>query len=104
MTDIVALMMAGFAVWAIWSPLIPTGILGSLGLVLLAGAALVSVDDSSFANVTRLEGIVIAQQVGFILLVAQVIWLVWRSNTGKATPRRRSTDFGGLNDARVARE
>lgn len=98
--DAIAWAVFVLALWAVLSPTIPTGIAGSLGLVLIGGSALISVDDSSFANTQRLEQIVVALQLGLLLIVCQVALLVWRSNTGKATPRRRTTDLGAFSDTR----
>lgn len=93
MTDMLSLAVALICLSAIYSKHIPTGVLGSAGLWMISVAALVAVDDSSFANVHRLESIVVAFLVGFILLVAHVALMVWRGSTGRATRRRRTTDW-----------
>lgn len=93
MTDLLSLAVALICLGAIYSKHIPTGVLGSAGLWLISVAALVAVDDSSFANVQRLEGIVVAFLVGFILLVVHLTLMVWRGSTGKTTRRRRTTDW-----------
>lgn len=103
-TDVIALAVLCLATLAIFSPSIPTGIIGSLGLVLIGGAAIVSTDDSAFANAQRLEQIVVALQLGLLLVIAQVALLVWRSNTGTTTPRRRTTDLGAFSDTRPMAE
>lgn len=93
MTDLLSLAVALICLGAIYSKHIPTGVLGSAGLALIGMAALVAVDNSSFANVQRLEGIVIALLVGFLMLVVHLTLMVWRGTTGKATRRRRTTDW-----------
>lgn len=93
MTDLLSLAVALICHGAIYSKHIPTGVLGSAGLALIGTAALVAVDDSSFANVQRLDGIVIALLVGFLMLVVHLTLMVWRGSTGKTTRRRRTTDW-----------
>jgi cell shape-determining protein MreD len=93
MTDLLSLAVALICLGAIYSKHIPTGVLGSAGLALIGMAALVAVDNSSFANVQRLEGIVIALLVGFLMLVVHLTLMVWRGSTGKTTRRRRTTDW-----------
>lgn len=93
MTDLLSLAVALICLGAIYSKHIPTGVLGSAGLALIGMAAVVAVDDSSFANVQRLEGIVVALLVGFVMLVAHLTLMVWRGSTGRATRRRRTTDW-----------
>ena len=100
MTDFIAVATFLLALFAVLSPTIPSGIVGSLGLALIGGGALVSIDDSSFANTQRLEQIVVALQLGVLLVVGQVVLLVWRSNTGTSTPRRRTTDLGAFSDTK----
>lgn len=100
MTDLIAAATFLLALIAVLSPTIPSGVVGSLGLVLIGGGALISVDDSSFANTQRLEQIVVALQLGVLLVVGQVVLLVWRSNTGASTPRRRTTDLGAFSDTK----
>ncbi len=99
MTDLLSLAVALICLGAIYSKHIPTGVLGSAGLLAIGVAALVAIDDNSFANVQRLEGIVVALLVGFLMLVAHVALMVYRSKTGNMTPRRRSTDWGRLDEA-----
>ena len=96
MTDLLSLAVALICLSAIYSKHIPTGVLGSAGLALIGMAALVAVDDSSFANVQRLDGIVIALLVGFLMLVVHLTLMVWRGSTGRATRRRRTTDWQTL--------
>lgn len=99
MIDFLGWTVLVFCLWAILCKHLPTGILGSLGLALIGMAAGVAVDDNSFANVDRLEGIVVALLIGFLILVAHVALMVYRSKTGNVTPRRRSTDWGRLDEA-----
>lgn len=96
MVDLIAVAVALIALLAILDKHIPTGVLGSAALVLIGGAALVAVDDSSFANTQRLERVVIAMLVGFLLLAAHLVLMHWRSTTGRLTPRRRTTDWAPL--------
>ncbi len=93
MTDLLSLAVALICLGAIYSKHIPTGVLGSAGLLAIGVAALVAIDDNSFANVQRLEGIVVALLVGFLMLVVHLTLMVWRGSTGKATRRRRTTDW-----------
>ena len=93
MIDYLAVLVALICLGAIYSKHIPTGVLGSLALALIGTAALVAVDDGSFANVERLDGIVMALLIGFLLIVAHVCLMVWRGTTGKTTRRRRTTDW-----------
>lgn len=93
MFDIIAVSVALVALVAILDKHVPTGLLGSLGLAMIGMAALVAVDDSAFANTERLEQIVAALLVGFLLIVTHIILMVWRGTTGRATRRRRTTDW-----------
>lgn len=93
MIDYVAVAVALICLGAIYSKHIPTGVLGSLGLALIGMAALVAIDDKSFANVERLDGIVLAFLLGFLAIVAHVVLMVYRGSTGRATRRRRTTDW-----------
>lgn len=93
MVDMLALAVALVALWAILEKSVPTGVLGSLGLALIGCSALVAVDDSSFADVQRLEAIVSALLLGFLFVVAHIVLLVWRGSTGRATRRRRASDY-----------
>ena len=99
MIDAIAITVALFCLWAIYRPEIPTGLVGSFGLSLIGGASLIAVDDSSFADVHRLELVVVALLFGFLLVVGQVALLVWKANTGKMTPKRRTTDLGELDES-----
>jgi xanthine/uracil permease len=99
MSDVIAILVACIALWGMLERAIPTGIMGSLGLAMIGGSALIAVDDSSFANTQRLEVIVSALLLGFLLIVAHVAFIVWKANTGKLTPRRRSTDLGELDES-----
>lgn len=96
MVDLLAMMVLWLALWAILKESVPTGILGSLGLVVIGCAAMVAADDNSFASVDRLRGIVVALLTGFMLLAAHVVLLVVRARTGAMTPRRRATDVAQL--------
>lgn len=93
MIDFLGWTVLVFCMWAILCKHLPTGILGSFGLALIGMAAGVAVDDNPFTNVTRLEGCVTALLMGFMLVVAHVTLMVWRGTTGKATRRRRTTDW-----------
>jgi len=99
LSDVIAILVACVALWGILERAIPTGLMGSLGLALVGGSALIAVDDSSFANLNRLESIVTALLLGFLLIVAHVAFIVWKANTGKMTPRRRTTDLGELDES-----
>lgn len=103
MIDALAILVALFCLWAVHSPSIPTGLIGSFGLVLLGGAALVATDDSSFADVHRLEMVVASMLCGFLLVVGQLALLVWKANTGRTTPKRRVTDLGDLDESQHPR-
>lgn len=96
MVDLLAFAVAALALWAILKESVPTGIVGSLGLALIGCTAMVAIDDSSFANTERLEWIVIAMLVGFLLIFVHVVALVWRSRTGSMTPKRRASDVGSM--------
>jgi xanthine/uracil permease len=98
MIDYLAVLVALICLAAIYSRHIPTGVLGSAGLALIGMSALIAVDDSSFANVQRLEGIVVALLVGFLMLVVHLTLMVWRGTTGKATRRRRTTDWQAFDE------
>lgn len=93
MFDLIAWAVVAVAALAIFDKHIPTGVLGSLGLALIGIGALVAIDDSSFANIMRLEGVVVAFLVGFLCIVVHVALMVWRSSTGRLTRRRRTTDW-----------
>lgn len=93
MTDMIAVLVALLALLAILDKHIPTGVLGSAGLALIGCAALVAVDDSSFADVARLERVVVTLLVGFILIAVHLVLMHWRSTTGRLTPRRRTSDW-----------
>lgn len=99
MLDMLAMSVAALALWAILKDSVPTGILGSLGLVVIGCAAMVAVDDNSFGNLDRVRAIVVALLVGVLLLAAQVVVLVVRARTGATTPRRRATDIGQISAA-----
>lgn len=103
MIDLLAMAVAALALWAILKDSVPTGIFGSLGLALIGCTSMVAIDDSSFANVERLEWIVIALLTGFLLIFAHVVVLVWRSRTGAMTPKRRASDVGSMVTARAKR-
>jgi hypothetical protein len=96
MFDMLAMAVAALALWAILKDSVPTGIFGSLGLAVIGCASMVAIDDSTFANTERLEWIVIALLVGFLLIFAHVVVLVWRSRTGSMTPKRRASDIGSM--------
>lgn len=99
MVDILATFVALLCLWGILEKAIPTGLVGSFGLVLIGGAALVATDDSAFADIQRLDLVVVALLCGFLLVVGQVALLVWKANTGRATPKRRVTDLGELDES-----
>lgn len=98
MTDMISLAVALICLGAIYSKDVPTGVIGSAGFALIGMAAMVAVDDSSFANVERLEALVVALLVGFLAIVLQVVLMVWRGSTGKATRRRRTTDWQSFDE------
>lgn len=98
MIDLISLAVALVCLGAIYSRHIPTGVIGSGGFALIGMAALVAVDDSSFANVHRLEALVVALLVGFLAIVLQVALMVWRGSTGKTTRRRRTTDWQAFDE------
>lgn len=93
MYDLIAWAVVAVAALAIFDKHIPTGVLGSFGLAVIGGAALVAVDDSSFANVARLEGAVVAFMLGFLAIATHLVLMAWRSRTGRMTRRRRTTDW-----------
>lgn len=93
MFDMLAMAVAALALWAIWKESVPTGILGSLGLLIIGCAAAVAADDTSFGNLERVRAIVVALLIGFLLLATHVVLLVVRARTGAMTMRRRATDL-----------
>lgn len=93
MIDLIAWAVVAVCAFAILNKHIPTGVVGSFGLTLIGVGALVAIDDSSFANVVRLEGVVTSFLLGFLSIVAHVALMVWRSSTGRMTRRRRTTDW-----------
>jgi hypothetical protein len=81
-----ALALAVFSIcmWAIVSPALHTCIAGTLGLMLIGTAALLSMDYYS-------QPVVQTMMAGVVFCGVQVIWRVWRVR-GSA-PRRRATDW-----------
>lgn len=93
MINYIALAVAVLCFVAILNKHIPTGVLGSAALAVIGMAALVAIDDSSFSNIVRLEAIVTALLLGFLGVAAHILLMVWRGSTGRATRRRRTTDW-----------
>ncbi len=93
MIDYVAAAVLVVCLISILSKHVPTGVLGSAGLAMIGVSAMVAIDDGSFANVDRLDGIVLSFLIGFLAIVAHLVWMVYRGSTGKATRRRRTTDW-----------
>jgi hypothetical protein len=82
-----ALALAVFCVcvWAVVSPAIHSCIAGTLGLSLVGGAALLSLDYYG-------QPVVQMMMAGVMLCGVQVMWRVWRARRWHV-PRRRAEDW-----------
>jgi hypothetical protein len=81
---VLSLAVASICLWAIVSPALHTCIAGTLGLLLVGTAALLSLDYYS-------QPVVQMMMLGVVFCGVQVIWRVWRVH-GKS-PSRRATDW-----------
>lgn len=73
MTDVLAYLVAGVALGFILAPKIPTGFLGTLGLLMIGVAASISVEDRAFDDVRWMQNIMVFMMVGFVLLAVFVL-------------------------------
>jgi hypothetical protein len=102
--------MCGFAALMlfIWiTPVLHTGVLGSIGLVLMGGVAVLSRDNSTFGTFERMEGVVMAMCVGVLLVIVQVLRRVVKAKknqgSGLFTPHRRDSDWSELGAPEIQR-
>ena len=93
MTDLLSLAVALICLGAIYSKHIPTGVLGSAGLLAISVAALVAIGDHSFANVDGGHRRRAADRLPHAGGARGL--MVYRSKTGNVTPRRALYRLGG---------
>jgi len=78
---------------------IHTGFVGSLGLLMMGGGALMATDDSTFQSIENVQEIILFMLAGAALFAIHRLKVWWRTHRAPLNvPHRRRTDFGTLDE------
>lgn len=103
MYDILAFTFAAAMLWLWWYPKLHTGVVGSFGCIVLAGAAVMSTDDSLLSSVSNIEFALSGFMVGSLLLLVHVVARMAKADSSKPrdpkNAHRRGTDWQTFDDA-----
>jgi hypothetical protein len=98
--ELFELLMAGFFALMVFCVLwkhLPTGVMGSLGCVVMALAAVFSIDYTQLTTLYSARTIIVMFAAGVALIAMEAIYRATRSRLPpNARRRRRRTDWGDL--------
>ena len=99
----VAMSMFALIMLAVWmSKPIHTGFLGSLGCVVMAASAAMSIDDSLLNSVENIQMTMVCFAIGALLCVAHLVLLILRAKIRHGVPinvpHRRETDVDAFDE------
>jgi hypothetical protein len=100
MVDTLALLTAGMCLLCILHPLVPSGLLGSIGLGMIGMACLWATDDTVYANPQALEHAVLLM-LGGLLLIFLHGRMIYLRLSGAGRPKRRASDWMELDEGQT---